>query len=261
MNLADTLRGLWRRWYIVIPGILLAAALAAGAWSVIPPGYERSSAQLLIPGESSMPEGANPYLFLGGLTPAADVLVRAVGSENEKNDVIEEYPGVEIKVTRDVSTAGPVILIAVTATSDADAEEVLGLVVNRTETLLDELQESEKIAATNRVTLLPVTVDSQSLLDQRNRFLAVAGVGLAGTALTLIVASLVEGLSVKRKRRGEVGGEAEGADRVPEPDYVDDEPARGTGPARTTVTPVDTFEPVDYDSEPDGAASPAHSSR
>ena len=261
MNLADTLRGLWRRWYIVIPGILLAAALAAGAWSVIPPGYERSSTQLLIPGEASMPEGANPYLFLGGLTLAADVLVRAVGSENEKNEVIEQYPGAEIRVTRDVSTAGPVILIAVTATSDADAEEVLGLVVNRTETLLDELQETEKIAATNRVTLLPVTVDSLSLLDQRNRFLAVAGVGLAGTALTLIVASLVEGLSVKRKRRGGVGPEPEGADRVPEPDFDDDEPAGDRVPAREPVPPAETFEPARYDSEGDVAASPAHSSR
>jgi hypothetical protein len=261
MTLADTLRGLWRRWYIVIPGILLAAALAAGAWSVIPPGYERSSTQLLIPGAASMPEGANPYLFLGGLTPAADVLVRAVGSENEKNDVIEEYPGVEIKVTRDVSTAGPVVLIAVTAASDADAEEVLGVVVNRTETLLDQLQETEKIAETNRVTLLPVTVDSQSLLDQRNRFLAVAGVGLAGTALTLIVASLVEGLSVRRKRRGEVGGEPEDTDRSAEPDYVDDALARDSVPARAAVTPVDTFGPGNLDNESDVAASPAHSSR
>ncbi|MCU1447371.1 hypothetical protein [Cryobacterium sp.] len=37
MNLADTLRGLWRRWYIVVPGILIAAVLAVSVWTMIPP--------------------------------------------------------------------------------------------------------------------------------------------------------------------------------------------------------------------------------
>ena len=94
MNFALTLSGLWRRWYIVFPGLIVAAAVAVGAWSVIPPGYERSATQLLIPGADSLPEGANPYLFLGGLSPAADVLVRAIGAENVLNDVVEDHPGV-----------------------------------------------------------------------------------------------------------------------------------------------------------------------
>jgi capsular polysaccharide biosynthesis protein len=204
MNLADTLRGLWRRWYIVLPGILLTAVCAAGTWSVVPPGHERSSTQLLIPGAQSMPVGANPYLFLGGLSPAADVLVRAVGSENEVNDVVADYPGVEIEISRDTSTAGPVILIAVTAENDNDAAEVLGLLVDRTASVLNELQETENIAAENRVTLLPITVDSQSVLEQRSRFIAVAATGLVGMAFTLVLAGLVDGLSQHRKRRREL---------------------------------------------------------
>ena len=37
MNLADTLRGLWRRWYIVIPGLVLTILVAIAAWQVIKP--------------------------------------------------------------------------------------------------------------------------------------------------------------------------------------------------------------------------------
>lgn len=207
MNLADTLRGLWRRWYIVIPGILIAAALAVNVWAVVPPGHERSSTQLLIPGAESMPEGANPYLFLGGLSPAADVMVRAVGSENATNAIVEDFPGTEIEISRDTTTSGPVILITVTAASDDDAEEILGLLIERTGTVLNELQETENIAESNRVTLLPLTVDNQSALDQRSRFIAVAAVGLAGIALTLLVAGLVDGLSVQRKRRKEMSAQ------------------------------------------------------
>ncbi|WP_167042563.1 hypothetical protein [Salinibacterium sp. ZJ454] len=200
MKFSDTLRGLLRRWYIVFPGILLAAAAAAGAWYVISPGYERSATQLLLPGADSLPEGANPYLFLGGLVPAADVLVRAIGSENVLNEVVEEHPGVEIEITRDITTAGPVILIVVTAGSDAAAEEVLGLLVERTETTLEQLQKVESIAVENRVTVLPLTVDTQSVPQQRTRMLATAGAGLGGVVLTLLLAGLVDGLSTHRRR-------------------------------------------------------------
>ena len=41
MKFTETLRKLWRRWYIVLPGIIVAAAAAAGVWNVIPPGYEQ----------------------------------------------------------------------------------------------------------------------------------------------------------------------------------------------------------------------------
>lgn len=262
MNLADTLRGLWRRWYIVVPGMLITAALAAGAWSMIPPGYERSSTQLLIPGALSMPDGANPYLFLGGLSPAADVLVRAVGSENARNDVTEDYPEVEIEISRDTSTAGPVILIEVTAASDGDARKVLGLLVERTASLLDELQETEKVLAANRVTLLPITVDSQSVLDQRSRFIAVAATGLAGMALTLLLAGLVDGLSKNRTRRGKVGSHHEGGDRPSERGLVDQDQADLDDVlAGELGEPARMLDSSSYDAEPDVAAAPARSAR
>lgn len=201
MNFADTLRGLLRRWYIVIPGLLIAASVAVGAWFAVPPGYSRSATQLLIPGESSIPEGGNPYLFLGGLAPAADVLVRAVGSENVLNEVVEEHPGIEIEISRDTTTGGPIILISVTAASDAAAEEVLTMLIERTATLLDEFQEEEEIREANRMTVIPVTVDEKSEVEQRSRLITTAGAGILGTVLTLLVAALVDGASLRRQER------------------------------------------------------------
>ena len=220
MNLAEVSRGLRRRWYIVIPGLLLAVAAAVGAWFVVDPGYERTATQLLLPGARSMPEEGNPFLFLGGLTNAADVLVRAVGSENVQNEIEEEHPGVEVEVTRDGSTAGPVILITVTAATDTDAEVVLETLVARTSEVLEQLQVEEGIAAENRMTVLPVTIDETSVPQQRDRYLAVALAGIGVALLAVLAASLVDGLVLQRRRRGasaaaddaDVGADPAGSD-------------------------------------------------
>jgi hypothetical protein len=226
VKFTDTLLGLLRRWYIVVPGLIITAAITLGAWFVIPPGYYRSATQLLIPGASSIPEGSNPYLFLGGLAPAADVLVRALGSENVMNEMAEDHPGVEIKISRDTTTAGPIILIAVTARSDADAKDVLELLVDRTATVLEEFQRIESIPLDDRMTVIPVTIDEQSILQQRSRFLGVAGAAVGGIVLTLFIAGLVDGLSQQRKRRTE--------------SPTDTDPGPGPDPSAASRTRTDT---------------------
>ena len=65
---------LGRRWYITLPGLLLAGLLAFGAWYVVPPSYQRSASEFLVPGTGSLPENANPFLYLSGLSQVADVL-------------------------------------------------------------------------------------------------------------------------------------------------------------------------------------------
>ncbi|WP_169583081.1 MULTISPECIES: hypothetical protein [Microbacterium] len=209
MNIAEVTRGLRRRWYIVIPGLIVAVATAIAAWFVVEPGYERTATQLLLPGARSVPEDGNPFLFLGGLTNAADVLVRAVGSENVLNEIEEQYPGVEIEVTRDGSTAGPVILITVTAPTDDGAAAVIDTLVTRTSDVLEELQTEEGITAANQMTVIPVTVDATSVPQQRDRYLAVALAGIGVAVLVVLLASLVDGLALQRRRRGTSSAAAE----------------------------------------------------
>lgn len=257
MNLADVTHGLRRRWYIVIPGLLLAVATAVAAWFVVDPGYERSATQLLLPGARSMPEEGNPFLFLGGLTNAADVLVRAVGSENVINDIDEEYPGVEIEVTRDGSTAGPVILITVTAPTDETAGAVLETLVARTSDVLEELQADEGITAENRMTVIPVTIDETSVPQQRDRYLAVALAGIGVALLVIVVASLADGLALQRRRRGKRGADDEPPDPVDAEDEAVDEPASdvATSPAGRDLSPA-----RDPDAVPDWAPEPSRKS-
>lgn len=217
MNLADTLRGLVRRWYIVIPGLLVAVAVAIAAWQLIKPTYERTGTQLLLPGTASIPEAGNPYLYLGGLSQAADVLVTAMSSENELGPILEDHPGAEIVVSRDPMTSGPQVLTTVTARSDAEAGEILAAVMVTTEDVLDGLQDVDGITAGNRIGIKTITQDTQSTLEQKNRMLGVAAAGLGVVVVTLVAAALIDGMSTRRRRRGS----ATGADED-EPEPTDD---------------------------------------
>lgn len=202
MNFAAVLRSLRRRWYILVPGILIAISAAAVAWTTIPPDYERAATQLLLPGEGTLPEGSsNPFLFLGGLTAAADVIVRAVGSEDTVRELTEPHPGSEIAVSRDPLNAGPAIRITVTAQQDEVAAEILDDAIEMTVRTVDELQTSQGIPASSQIGVTLVTRDGVSTLRQRNRLTVVAALGLGISALTVLLAAVADGLARGRRRR------------------------------------------------------------
>ncbi|WP_417563749.1 hypothetical protein [Microbacterium sp.] len=227
MNFADTLRGLLRRWYIVVPGLILAVVMAFGAFTVVKPGYERTATQLLLPGEGTVPAGTtNPYLFLGGLTQAADIVARVMNSQQGIGAVAEKYPGIEVTVVRDPVMAGPVISTTVTAQSDADAGAALDELIATTTRVLHDLQIEQKVKTVDQMSITTLTQDQKSTLQQKSRFMITAGVGLAIIVLTLIVASLVDGLARRARRHGRQGGnlaEPGTSEHDPGPQDADDD--------------------------------------
>lgn len=238
MTLIGTLRGLVRRWYIVVPGMILAVAVAIGAFTLVTPGYERSATRLLLPGLGTVPEGAtNPYLFLGGLTQAADILVRSVGGDETIGELVAAHPGLEVSVTRDPTSSGPVILLTVTAESDADAEMALDTLIAQSTRTLERLQTEQNVRPTDRITLTTLTHSPESTLQQRTRILVSVGAGLGVAVLTVILASLVDGLARTRQARSRkhhtdtrdvLGGGSGGSD--PDPRL---HPAESPGDNRT----------------------------
>ncbi|WP_295014257.1 hypothetical protein [uncultured Microbacterium sp.] len=222
MNALDTLRGLLRRWYIVVPGIVLALVAAAGVWTTVHPAYQRTASQLLLPGRGTLPEGAtNPYLYLGGLTAPADVLVRTVGSESALQPVLARHPGVQIEVLRDPVASGPVVLTKVTADDDRTAGSVLALMVAANADTLKQLQAKESIPENERITLSTLSVDEKGTPQQRGRIIAAGGVGIGVLVVAILVASLVDGLATRSRRH--TATERSASTRVPGGDPRDDD--------------------------------------
>jgi len=218
MNLADTMRALGRRWYISIPGLILAIAVALGGWVTIKPTYERTATLLLLPNKSSVPTGDNPYLYIGGLTQAADVMVRAVNSDAVTGQIAGRYPGTKISVYRDPTTSGPVLLIDVTAKTDGAAAGALDETVTATGGALDDIQTKAHVTKDDRITLAPVTVDAASTLVQKTRMMTVGGAFVAVLLLVFFVVALIDGHLQRRKRRlaPETIAEVDADGKVPE---------------------------------------------
>lgn len=198
------MESLRRRWYITVPGILLAGLLAVGTWYVVPPTYQRSASEFLVPGSGSLPENANPFLYLSGLSQAADVLVNAVGSDNVASEIKQSYPGAVIQVSRDPSTAGPVILVTAEARSDADAAQIVDFLLARTRTELEVLQAGDKVSTSQLITVRTLTVDREGTVRLRTRMLAAAGVLAASAILAIVLAVLVDGLTSRKRARRSV---------------------------------------------------------
>ncbi|WP_434318695.1 hypothetical protein [Leifsonia sp. P73] len=244
MSLIATLRMLWHRWYITFPGLLLAGLCAAGIWYTVPPSYERSATELLLPGKNDYPVGSNPLLYVGGLTSSADVLTRAVSADNVLKEVTKDHPGTDVTVQRDGSTSTPLIVITVTSKTNADARDVLSAMVARTASELSALQESQHIKTTDRITVEPITVATKSTLQQRTRLVLTVAAGAALAALALLIAALTEGLSRKRRRRADAV-EASAADGLADDGPADDGPV-DAGPADdapAVAAPLPTVRP------------------
>ena len=199
MKPADVLRLLRRRWYIILPGLLLAVAAVVGAWAVVGPQYERTGTQMLLPGAANLPEGAtNPFLFISGLQIPADVLVQSVGDPIGLAAILADYPDSEVVVERATGSA-PIVRTIVTSPSDAEAEALLALVMDRAVAVLEELQTSESIPSSSRIEIVTLTTDSESTLLQRTRIVAAAAAGIGVLAVTLALAALVDGFARRRR--------------------------------------------------------------
>lgn len=256
MNLADTLKMLARRWYIVLLGVLLAAGAVIGVWATVPPRFERTATQVLLPGKKSLPQdGQNPYLYLGGLTLAADVVVRAVGSDDVAREIDEQHPGTEIQVSRDPTTAGPVILMTVTSTRDQEAAAVLQQLTQRTALVLNDLQQEERIPVAERMTVVTLTIDTVGVVRDRTRLVIGGVAGLAVVALALLAAALTDGVARRRQRRRADGAPGVESASVP----------RRAADAGLTTTPrlgagdEDEVDPSPADEPAEGNRTSSHS--
>src|ERR1051325_9487107 len=99
MDFGEILRVVRKRWYITVPGTVLAVALTIVAYLVVPTQYESTATVSLInsPRPVTAPGAGNPFLtFESSLTATADFLARSLMSEDTARElkgmgVTEEY--------------------------------------------------------------------------------------------------------------------------------------------------------------------------
>jgi capsular polysaccharide biosynthesis protein len=226
-----TIRILVRRWYLVVVGIAVTIGLTFAARSVVPVTYQAEASVLLLPPQSSVGIGNNPYLALGGLTAAADVLSRAMSNDETVQSLHAAGTSGTYSVTRDLTTNGPVILVTADNSEATGASRTLKHVVDGLSPTLAKLQTAISVAARYRIVTQIITQDDTAHPVGKAQLRAMLVAIAAGLFGTLVACSLVDGLLLRRTaRRSTEAGASNTEPELPAPTAV---PAPLVVPAAT----------------------------
>src|SRR5882757_7286153 len=133
MNFSGLPRLLLRHWYLTIAGVILTLGLCALAASYVPAKHQAKADVLLLPAAKSVGTGGNPYLELGGLDQAADVLAKAMSDSSTADSLAGAGFTGTYTVERDPTTSSPMVLVTGTDKSAASAMTMMREVVARVE--------------------------------------------------------------------------------------------------------------------------------
>jgi uncharacterized protein involved in exopolysaccharide biosynthesis len=257
MLVGDFFDVLRRRWLLVLVGLLLTVGLSGAAYGFFKPSYEITGTILLVPPPSSSADvSPNPYVRLGGLRQAVDVLGIALSDQTTQLELKAISKDVEFTVQADARTSSPLLVIDVKDSSPETALKIRDILVARVPPRLGAMQEALGVSAKDTVTTIVVTLDAQAEEVGKNRLRAAVVAGSGGLVLTLVAATLWDAHRLRHPRRRRPGRQS------PEPDQVASPPVEATvhpdeAMAGTTVSPASPHGVLDPLEEPADAPDDA----
>ncbi|MFG3346340.1 chain length determinant protein [Streptomyces sp. NPDC048018] len=198
MDLAEIFRVMCRRWYVLVPGLLLTAGLTVGAWLLVPVSYESQSTVAMLNSRKGAEADGNPFLSMEpSLTGMADSLARNVNSDVSAAELKSQGLTGKYEAKIADNAQGPLLWLTVTG-EDPDAvlrgnKTLMAFTAQR----LKDLQADQKVSPDSmiRITTIVPPQDPEAKLKSKVQYLVMAA-GLG------IVLSLVATFFAEARRRG-----------------------------------------------------------
>jgi capsular polysaccharide biosynthesis protein len=207
MDLAEIFRVMRRRWYVLLPGLLLAAGLTFAVTVVVPVTYQSQSTVVLLNSEkATRAYDGNPFLSTQtSLTGMADSLARNLNSDVSVRELKSRGATGTFEAKLADNAQGPLLWLTVTGT---DKKAVLAS--DRTLTAyakerLEEFQEQQSVARDARIRMSTIVSPQTPMAQTKTRLEYMIMAGGAGFVLTMVVVFYVEA----RKRGQGSGAEPE----------------------------------------------------
>ncbi|MBT2587292.1 hypothetical protein [Arthrobacter sp. ISL-95] len=156
-----------------------------------------------MPSSQSIGDAGNPYLYLGGLSEALDILIRKITSQPVMERLLANFGSASYTAEPDRGTSGAILVITATANNPEEAMALLKAVMDETPRSLNEMQESLNVAVPARITTMSLLIDRKAVPEVKARTQLVFVAGAGGLALTLVLSVLVDGLMMTRTRKKE----------------------------------------------------------
>ena len=201
MYLSDLMASLRRRRWLVLAAIVVAAGLCATAATVLTPRHESQANVVLIPPESTVDKGGNPYLYLGNLNQAVDVLIRAVNSDQVRTAVGDRAPDGAYEITSDWTTSAPMMILTVTAHTSAQVTRLQSAVLDQIPVALGRLQDDLAVPADSRIQTKVVSSDAMPGVDRKSQAQMLAIIGAGSLFAMLLMIAAYDNLRLRLARR------------------------------------------------------------
>lgn len=194
MYFRDLLSALFRRWWLVVGGLAVTGALAVAATTLVPAKHEITASVVLLPPRAGLQSGGNPYLALGGLQTASDVLARALLDDQVAEQFRRDGLDGTYVTETDRTTGAPVILVTVDARSQQMAERTLQAVLDQLPRTLSQLQGQVQVRDDARITSSLVTRDDVPKVVRKSQTRASIAAVALGLAVTLFGTAALDNL-------------------------------------------------------------------
>lgn len=201
MRLTETLKSLGRRWYVVVMGLALTMGMGLLVDVKVPSTFQAQGSILLMPPDSTVGVAGNPYLYLGGLNQALDVLVRRASAVEVSDPILKHYPDSTYTVEPDRATSSPIVIVTAEAPSSETSIALMNDVLKSVIVTLNTMQDDAKVKENLRIHGKDLVLDKEATTETKTKlqlFIVVLGGGTIGTFL---LAGLVDGWMVERKRK------------------------------------------------------------
>ncbi len=205
MSLWQLLALFWRRWYLVVPALVLAPSAALGTLHVVQPTYRAESQLLLLPSATAsgtQGQAGNPYLNLtGGLGQTAQVIAVAATDAKAQETLLSQGATAAYTVSATVGVNAPVVVVQATSAEPAAAKKTLTLVVAEVRSALLNAQKAAGAPANMLITAATLTQTDQPMRITKTQVRAALIAGIGVFVLALVPFFVVERASMRRSRR------------------------------------------------------------
>jgi hypothetical protein len=194
MDLAEIFRVMRRRWYVLLPGLLLTVALTVGAYVKVPVTYQSQSTVVLLNSQkATVAFDGNPYLSTQlSLNGMADSL-----SRNLNSDAAIAYLKSEGATSTTVAkladnALGPLLWLTTTGTDKRAVQADDKLLTTYAEERLNQFQTDQSVKPQAMIRMATIVPPQNPVAQTKTRYEYLIAAGLLGIVVSMIGTFYVE---------------------------------------------------------------------
>jgi uncharacterized protein involved in exopolysaccharide biosynthesis len=208
MNLTEATRVVRRRWYVIVPLLLLTLIATFGIDRAEKTKYEATStfsllaSQKTVQGSSAAPGTENPYLsFDASLNDMADFLTRRVDAPDSAQQLAKLGVTEAYSAELAANAEGPFITLTVIGTDPAHVSKSIDTLLSFSEQELSTIQTDASVAQSAMIGSMVIVSAGPPTTQLKSKIQAVIGVLVVGLVFSFLATFASDSFLAARSRR------------------------------------------------------------